>query len=60
MPYQYARAHMHDAPHQLVSFTIEMHSWNLIIVSIFAFLGQNFPNSEDSHIARALHVHSAP
>ena len=32
----------------------------LIIVPIFALLGQNFSKSEDPHIARALHVHSAP
>ena len=35
-------------------------SWNLIIVPIFTSLGQNIPKSEDSHIARLLHVHIAP
>ena len=60
VPFQFARAHVHDSPHHLVSFTIELHSWNLIIVPIVALLHKNFPKSEDSHIASALHVHSAP
>ena len=38
----------------------QKHSCNLIIAPIFTSLGQNFPNSEDSHIARVLHVHIAP
>ena len=59
MPYQFAPAHVHDAPH-LVTFATDIYSRNLIIVPIFTSLGQNFPKSEDSHIARALHVHSAP
>ena len=60
MPFQFARAHVHDAPQHLVTFAIDFRSQNSIVVPIFTSLGQNFPKSEDSHIARALHVHSAP
>ena len=45
VPYQIARAHVHDAPQHLVSFTIEMHSWNLIIVPFFALLRSKFPEN---------------
>ena len=44
----------------LVTFATDLCSRNLIIDPIFTSQGQNFPKSEDSHIARALHVHSAP
>ena len=57
VPYQFARAHVLHAPQHL--FAIDICSRNLTIVPIFISLGQNFPKSEDSHIARALHVHSA-
>ena len=60
VPYQFARAHVHYALHHLVTFAIDVFSQNLIIVPIFTSLCQNFPKSEDSHIARELHVHSAP
>ena len=33
---------------------------DLIIVPNFTSLCQNFPKSEDSHVARVLHVHIAP
>ena len=60
VPFQIARADVHDAPQHLVTFATDICSRNLIIVPIFTSLGQNFPKSEDSYIARALHVHSAP
>ena len=60
VPFQFPRAHVHDAPQHLVTFAIDICSQNLIIVPIFTSLCQNFQKSEDSHIARALHVHSAP
>ena len=58
VPFQFARAHVHDAPQHLVTFAIDICSQNLIIVPIFTSQCQNFRKSEDSHIARALHVHS--
>ena len=41
MPYQFARAHVHDAPHHPVSFTIDLHSWSLIGVPISTSLAQS-------------------
>ena len=58
--YQFARARVLHALDHLVTFAIDIFSQNLIIVPIFTSLCQKFPKSEDSHIARALHVHSAP
>ena len=60
MPYQFARAHVHDVSQHLVTFATDICSRNLIIVPIFTSQGQNFPKAEDLHIAHALHVHSAP
>ena len=60
MPFQFARAHVHDAPHHLVSFTIDLHSWSLTGVPISTSQAQSISKSEDSRCARALHVHYAP
>ena len=38
-------------PHHLVIFAIDICSRNLTIVPMLISLGQNFPKSEDSHIA---------
>ena len=43
VPFQFARAHVHGSPHHLVSFTVEMHSWNLIIVPFFCIARSKFP-----------------
>ena len=34
VPFQFARALVQDAPHHLVSFTIDLHSWSLFDVPI--------------------------
>ena len=60
VPYQFARAHVLHALSHLVTLAIDIFSQNLIIVPIFTSLCKKFPKSEDSHIGRALHVHSAP
>ena len=60
VPFQYARALLHDAPHHLVSFTIDLHSWSLTGVPISTSQAQSISKSEDSWCARALHVHYAP
>ena len=59
-PMKVARAHVHDAPHHLVSFTIDLHSWSLIGVPISTSLAQSISKSEDYQRARAFHVHNAP
>ena len=59
MPFQFARALLHDAPHHLVSFTIDLHSWSLTGVPISTSQAQSISKSEDSWCARALHVHYA-
>ena len=60
MPYQFARAHVHDAPQHLVTFATDICSRNLITVPIFTSLGQSISKSEDSQRVSALHVHYAP
>ena len=60
MPFQFARALLHDAPHHLVSFTIDLHSWSLTGVPISTSQAQSISKSEDFRCARALHVHYAP
>ena len=52
VPFQFARAFVHDAPHHLVSFTIELLSLNLIIVPIFTSLRRRFVQR-----SRCVHVH---
>ena len=60
MPFQFARALLHDAPHHLVSFTIDLHSWSLTGVPISTSQAQRISKSEDSWCARALRVHYTP
>ena len=60
VPFQFARAPVHDAPYHLVSFTIDLHSWSLIGVPISASLAQCISKAEVHQRARALHVHNAP
>ena len=60
VPFQFARAHVHDASHHLVSFTIDLYSWSQIGVPISTLLAQRISKSEDYQRARELHVHIAP
>ena len=61
VPYQFARAHVRDAPNHFVSFTIELKTIKEIYrCTISTPLAQSFPKSEDFYCARALHVHLAP
>ena len=60
VPFQFARAHVHDASHHLVSFTIDLYSWSQIGVPSSTLLAQSISKSEDYQRARELHVHIAP
>ena len=60
MPFQFAPALLHDAPHHLVSFSIDLHSLSLTGVPISTSQAQSISKSEDSWCARSLHVHYTP